>query len=47
MASIHGFFFREGGDYDFYRLVFERVMRKCEEKGLRCEMNRNQNIYVR
>ncbi|KCZ72504.1 DNA repair photolyase [Candidatus Methanoperedens nitroreducens] len=39
--------FREGGDHDFYRPVFERVMRKCKEKGLRCEINRNQNIYAR
>ena len=28
------------GEDDDYREVFESVMRKCEERGLRCEMNR-------
>jgi DNA repair photolyase len=30
--------FHGGGDY--YSGVFEKVRRRCEEKGLRCEMNR-------
>lgn len=30
--------FGEGGDY--YGGVFERVLRRCEEKNLRCEVNR-------
>lgn len=25
---------------DYYKEVFERVMRRCEEKGVRCEVNR-------
>ncbi len=29
----------QGGE-DYYSKVFERVLRRCEEKGLRCEVNR-------
>lgn len=25
---------------DYYRRVFDRILRKCEEKGVRCEVNR-------
>lgn len=28
------------GEDDYYRKVFESVLRRCEERGLRCEMNR-------
>jgi hypothetical protein len=30
-------FFREG---EYYGEVFERVSRRCQEKGIRCEINR-------
>lgn len=28
------------GGEDYYSQVFERVLRRCEEKGMRCEVNR-------